>query len=364
MRISSVDTFPIVLPLVKPIKMSHITIERSENVLVRITTDTGIVGWGEGVEATDITGDEQTRILGSLEFLGPRLVGMDPLRRTELWHRMRSMIVGNETGISAIDMALHDIAGKAYGVSASQLIGGPVRDVVPALTMVGSGNPAADGETAAAKFAAGFRWFKLKLGIADPDTELETVHNVLEAVGPDSVVCGDANQGWTEQESIRFLGRLAGLPIRFIEQPVPKGDHASMMRVAAASPVPICADQSVDTFADIVLYGASAVAGVSLKAIKQGGITGLMRGAALCDTVGLSINLAGKIAGSSVAAAADVLSASAMHAVDYGCSPGNQGIAEDVTESPLEIAEGVVEVPTSPGLGIEVDETKVQKLAP
>ena len=359
MKITAVDAIPISVPLIKPIVMSHITIPQSDNVLVRIETDEGVVGWGEGVEATDLTGETQQSIKAGIEFLGPQIIGKDPLRRTELWWAMNKMMYANETALGAIDMALYDIAGKVHGVPVYELIGGKMRDKVPALTMVGSGKPEVDIAAAVDKHAAGFKWFKVKLGIGDIADEVQTVKGVRAELPPDVVVCGDANQGWSEPEAIRFLKALEGEDVAFIEQPIPQGDNAAMIRVAQASPIPICADQSIHSISDIMAFGRTGVAGVSLKLVKLGGITGVMRGAALCDALGLDINLAGKIAESSVAAAANVHCAAAMRAINFGCSPANQGLAEDVTSNPLPVVDGYFDVPTGPGLGVDPDLVEV-----
>ncbi len=356
MLIASVEAIPIRVPLTKPIVMSHITIHHSDNVLAKVTTDDGIVGWGEGVEATDLTGETQQSIAAAIEFLGKRVVGKDPLARTELWHEMASAMYGNETAAGAIDIALHDIAGKALDVPVVQLLGGAVRHEVPALTMVGSGVPDNDIATARAKYDNGYRWFKVKLGIGDPAEELKTMTGIRAELPDDVVLCGDANQGWSEPEAIRFLRELEGHGVAFIEQPIQQGDISAMVRVAHASPVPICADQSVHSLDDILSFGRTGVAGVSLKLVKLGGITGVMRGAVLCETLGLSINLAGKIAESSVATAANIHCAAAMKSVAFGVSPGNQGISGDVTTKSLAAENGRYTLPTGAGLGIDVDD--------
>jgi L-alanine-DL-glutamate epimerase-like enolase superfamily enzyme len=357
MRITAVDTFPVALPLSKPIQMSHVTIAQSNNVLVKITTDEGIVGWGEGVEAMDVTGENQGRIRAALEYFGALLIGADPLKRNDLWIRLRRSVAGNTTAIGAIDIALHDIAGKAYGVPVAELIGGAGRARIPALTLMGSGDPDQDLATYEAKYATGFRWFKV--GIGDPDDEVKTI-TALSASAPDTVICGDANGAWSEQESLHFLRAIDGLRVRFIEQPTLNRD--ALIRLSTSSPIPLCADESARSLEDLVAIGRTAIAGVSLKLIKHGGITGVMRGATLCDTLGLAINLAGKIAESSIAAAANVHCAAAMSDVAFGCSPANQTLAADVTADPLEVVEGYYSVPTGPGLGIEVDESLVAAL--
>jgi muconate cycloisomerase len=355
MKITSVEAVPVTVPLVKPIVMAHITVHQSDNVLVRVTTDEGVVGWGEGVEAIDLTGETQQSITAAVELLGPRLVGEDPMRRSALWAAMSRMVYANETAIGAIDMALHDIAGKILDVPVAELLGGVARRTVPALTMVGSGVPDADVAACRAKYDDGYRWFKLKLGIGEIHDEITTVKRVRAELPPDAVVSGDANQAWTEPQAIRFLQALDGLDVRFIEQPIAQGDHAAMLRVTHASPIPICVDQSVHSLTDVATFWRTGVAGVSLKLVKLGGITGVMRGAALCDALGLAINVAGKIAESSVAAAANLHCAAAMTAIDFGCSPGNQGLSGDVTTRPLRIIDGHYELPTAPGLGIDVD---------
>jgi L-alanine-DL-glutamate epimerase-like enolase superfamily enzyme len=360
MRITSIETFPIALPLTKPVKMSHVTIDVSHNVLVKVTTDSGIVGWGEGVPAMDVTGENQGRILASIEDLGSRILGRDPLAPGEVWADLRRTVYGNTTGIGALDIALHDIAGKALGVPVAELIGGVSRSRIPALTLVGSGDPAADLEAFEERYRAGYRWFKLKLGIGDLDHEAQTLVS-MAAAHDDAVVCGDTNGGWTEEESARFLAAVVGSPVRFVEQPTMNTD--ALVRLAEGSSVAICADESARTLDDVAALGKTAVAGVSLKLIKHAGITGVMRGAALCDQVGLEINLAGKIAESAIAATANLHAAAAMSDTGFGCSPGNQTVAADVCTAPPKVVDGFYAVPTAPGLGIEVDEDRVRSLA-
>jgi muconate cycloisomerase len=347
------------VPLEKPMQMSHVILRATGNVLVRLESDTGHVGWGEGVEAMDVTGENQARITASIEAFRPRLIGEDPRRRTAIWSNLSSSAYGNSTAIGAVDIALHDLVGQAFGVPVVDLIGGVVRHEVPALTLLGSGNTDVDVATFQDRYRSGFRWFKLKLGIGAPEAEAETLRRIAGHAG-DVVACGDANAAWSEAQSARFLRMVDDLPVRFIEQPT--RDHAAMARLSAKSPVAICADEGCRSLAELPLIASSGLAGVSLKLIKHGGITGVMRGAAICDNLGLSINLAGKVAETSIAAAANVHCAAAMADTYFGCSPGNQGISADVTPEPMLPVEGIYEVPTKPGLGIEVDEEMVRAL--
>ena len=139
-------------------------------------------------------------------------------------------------------------------------------------------------------------------------------------------------------------------------------DHGRLIRLAASVPVKHCADESAGSLQAVIGFVGTPVGGVSLKLIKHGGMTGVMRGAAICATAGLGVNLAGKVIESSVSAAANLHCAAAMDQVDFGCSPANQGVIQDVTESPITVTNGHFDVPTGPGLGIEVDEGMVRRL--
>jgi muconate cycloisomerase len=362
MRIQSIDVHPITMTLRNPIPMASGVIGSTGNVLVRLVTDEGLAGWGEGVEAPALTHKRQEDIVADLDALTPLLIGADPTQRTALWNMMIGAKPEASTAIGAIDIALHDLTGRALGVPAHQLLGGLVRDVVPALTLVGSGDPSADADRLADRHDDGYRWFKIKLGMADAASELATLAKAAETVGDDGVVCGDVNEAWDEETAAGFLGQVDGERVRFIEQPVSRDDRDALLRLAAGSPVALCADESAGSLASVAGFAATAMGGVSLKLIKHGGMTGVMRGAAICAASGLSVNLAGKVIESSISAAANLHCAAAMDRIDYGCSPANQDVAQDVTESPVTVIQGSFAVPTGPGLGIEVDDDMVRSL--
>ena len=363
MRIEKIQVYPITMTLAAPIPMSSGVIEKTGNVLVKLVSNDGLVGWGEGVEAPALTHQHQADIVSDLEALATLVVGSDPRRRTELWARLFVARPAAATAIGAIDIAVHDLVGKSLGVPIHELIGGLVRNRIPALTLVGSGDASADAEKLAEKHESGFRWFKIKLGMAHPEVEMGTLAKASELVGDDGVVCGDVNEGWDEARANSFLSQLDGERVRFIEQPVPRSDQDALLRVAAASPVKVCADESAGSLEAVLGFVGTPIGGVSLKLIKHGGVTGVMRGAAICATGGLAVNLAGKVVESSISAAANLHCAASMDRIDFGCSPANQGVILDVSQSPIVLERGEFAVPNGPGLGVEVDEHLVRRLA-
>ena len=364
MPIVSMDVFPIELTLSEPVPMSSGVITSTGNVVIRLTDHEGVVGWGEGVEAPALTGQRQADIVADLEHLRPLVVGSDPTRITETWARARRALPLGTTAVGAVDIALHDLAARRLGVPVHRLLGGAIRDEVPALALVGSGQADADAETLEKRRSEGFTWFKVKLGMGTREGEWRTLELAGDLAGSDGVVCGDANEAWDEEEAIRFLDGVGDRDIRFVEQPVSRHDLAALTRVAERSPVPICADESAGTLESVLGLAGTAVSGVSLKLIKHGGITGVMRGAGICATAGLEVNLAGKVIESSISSAANLHCAAAMEAIRYGCSPANRGVVIDVAEDPIAVTDGVFEVPSGPGLGLEVEEGTLRRLAP
>ena len=361
MPIVAMEVFPIELTLKEPVPMSNGVITSTGNVVVRLMDEDGVAGWGEGVEAPALTGQRQADLVADLERLRPLVVGSDPTRITETWARARRLLPSGTTALAAIDIALHDLAARALGVPVHQMLGGAIRDRIPALVLVGSGRAEADAEKLEKRRAEGFGWFKIKLGMGSAETEWATLRRARDLVDADGVVCGDANEAWDEQEAIRFLDGVGDYAVRFVVQPISRHDGAALLRVAVRSPVAICADESAGTLESVLGFAGSAVSGVSLKLIKHGGITGVMRGAAICATGGLEVNLAGKVVESSISAAANLHCAAAMEKVDFGCSPANQDVVLDVTENPVTVSEGTFAVPVGPGLG--VDEAILRRLA-
>jgi muconate cycloisomerase len=185
---------------------------------------------------------------------------------------------------------------------------------------------------------------------------------MLKASGEGCLVSADANQGFTVEEAVRFTAAVGDAGLDFFEQPVRAHDLAGMARVAAASRVPIGADEGIHSLDDIERHHAhKAAAGVSLKAIKLGGLRALLDACRLCDRLGMKVNISCKTGESSVASAAALHLAAVVPNLVWGLTLTNSGLAEDVTADPLSIERGHVEVPGGLGLGIEVDERRVRR---
>ena len=360
--IRRVDAIPVALPLTKPMKMAGVTIAHAHNLLVRLETRDGTVGWGEAASAPTMTGDT----LGSLtaavrDHLGPLLIDRDAWMRLALCRALKSALLGNTGAHSAVEMALVDLAGHAAGLPAIDTMGGAQRMQVAPMWLLGNPTPDEDIAEAQAKLRQGFKFFKLKIAVKPLADEIAGTLAVRAALGPDVPLCADANCGLTLADARRYAERTREADLEFLEQPLAHDDLAGFAALARAAPVPIGADEGIHSIADVEAHARCGAGGVSLKLIKLGGMTAALEAAMLCGRLGLRVNVAAKIAESSIASAAAVHLACAVPTVDWGVSLTHFYLAEDLVRRPLPMGDGGVSLPLGPGLGIAVDENAVAR---
>jgi muconate cycloisomerase len=281
---------------------------------------------------------------------------------------MDERMYANSGAKAAIEMALHDLVGRAARRPLHALFGGKQRSRIPVLAVVGSTDEAADLREAEARWSAGYRAFKIKVGLGAPEADAARTRAIcamLNRRGEGCLISADANQGFGVDEALRYVAALGECGLDFFEQPVAAHDLDGMARIAAASRVPIGADEGIHSLDDIRRHHArKAAAGVSLKAIKLGGLRPMLEACRLCDSLGLKFNISCKTGESSVASAAALHVAAVVTELAWGLTVTSQGLAEDVACEPLPVERGHVVVPDRPGLGVEVDERRVRRGQP
>jgi muconate cycloisomerase len=361
MSIKRITPIAISLPLSKPIKMAGIEIARADNVLVRLSTASGVVGWGEAASAPSMTGETVESMMAAIRYLMPYLEGapLDDIAGATL--RMDRALYGNSAAKAAIEIALHDALGKMLGKPVYELLGGARRETrIPMLRMIAASDAAADIAEAKRCLDEGYIAFKIKVGTGDARRDAQRTRQVCATLGRDVLISADANQGWSVDEAIEYVRALEGAGLDFFEQPVMGHDLAGMARVAAASSIAIGFDEGLHQLEDVRRHHvAHAGAGASLKTIKLGGLRPVCEAAALCASLGMKVNLAGKIAESGIATAAVLHLAAAVPTLEWGVSLTSPYLAEDVLAKPLAFSHGHALVPQGAGLGIEVDEDRV-----
>ena len=363
MRIQRVQAIAISLPMIKPVKMSFEEVRNAENVLARIETSDGIIGWGEAASAPTMTGETPGSMVAAIRYLADKLEGLPAADIAAAMYRAGQYLYGNNSAKAAIEMALWDALGQAKGKPVYELLGGAKRLRVPALRLIGTGSTEGDIAETQKRLAEGYVAIKIKVGVASPEADAERSRAICATVKDDKVlICTDANQAWTPDEAIRFVRGIADTRIEFFEQPVAGHDVAGMARVAAASRVKIGVDEGLHSMDDLQHHhDMKAAQGCSLKTIKLGGMRPVYDAALLCEKLGMKVNLACKIAEAGVASAGLMHLAAAIPAVDWGVSLSSPYLTDDIVAEPIALAGGWLNVPTGPGLGIRVDEAKVRR---
>ena len=363
MHIKRIQAIAISLPMIKPVKMSFEEVRNAENVLARIETSDGIIGWGEAASAPTMTGETPGSMVAAIRYLADKLEGLPADDIGAAMHRAGQYLYGNNSAKAAIEMALWDALGQAKGKPVYELLGGAKRLRVPALRLIGTGSTDGDIAETQKRLADGYVAIKIKVGVASPEADAERARAICATVKDDKVlICTDANQAWTPDEAIRFVRGIADTRIEFFEQPVAGHDVAGMARVAAASRVKIGVDEGLHSMDDLQQHhDMKAAQGCSLKTIKLGGMRPVYDAALLCEKLGMQVNLACKIAEAGIASAGLMHLAAAIPAVDWGVSLSSPYLADDIVAEPIALAGGWLNVPTGPGLGIRVDEAKVRR---
>jgi len=364
LMISRVEAIPVALPLEKPVVMAGERIERAYNLLVRVIADNGMTGWGEAASAPLMTGDVLPGMVAAVQnYLAPLVTGRDAMCRAELAKRCADAMLHNTGAKCALDMAVNDLVGNYLGVSLADLFGGPAREVLQPMYLLG--NPRVEDDIAEAKrkLEEGWSFFKLKIGIKDPREEARAAVEIRRHLGDTVALCADANMGMSFANARLFAEQARDANLMFMEQPLKSEDIDGMIALARVSPIPLNGDESLDSVASIVaLHRSGAIQGANIKIIKMGGVAQTVHAMSICGTLGLSINLAAKVAESSVAAAAIVQLGCIAPNLDWGLNITNHYLAEDVTDHPVRIVRGSVVRPRSPGLGVTVNEAKVNRL--
>ena len=359
LTVRRIDAIPVALPLKAPMKMAGITIRRAENLLVRVESTSGHVGWGEAPSAPTMTGDTLGGLVAAVrDHLAPLLIGKDADR--DHGAELRRSLVGNTGAHSALEMALLDLAGRVSGRRLIDIVARPARRAVAPMWLLGNATPEQDIAEAHERTAEGYDFFKLKIGVKPLAAEIAAAHAIRKAL-PEATLCADANCGLTVAAARRYLERTRDAGLAFVEQPLAADDLAGLKVLARDAKTPIGMDETIQSLADIEAVRRAGAQGVSLKLIKLGGFRQAVIAGKLCRRLGMKINVAAKIAESSIGTAAAVHLACAVPNVDWGVSLTHFYLAEDVVKAPLRLHEGAVALPDGPGLGIEVDEAAVAR---
>ena len=354
MKITAIEIGKIAIPLKTPFITALRRVDVAEDLVVKVYTDDGHVGYGNAPATVVITGDSHQSVAGAVrEVIGPKLIGMDIDDRDLILETIQGAMVHNTSAKAALDIAVHDLFGQRYGMPLYRFFGGRRQRIASDLTI--SVNPpdlmAADAVKAV---QAGYHHLKLKVGI-DSTVDFERVAAIRKAVGKDIAIRLDANQGWKPKEAIRLIRAMedADLAIELIEQPVSAVDFEGLKQVTDHVDTPIMADESAFSPTDVFrLLSMRACDLINIKLMKCGGLTSALKIAALAEISGMECMI-GCMLEAKVSVNAAVHLACAKKVITRVDLDGPVLCSEDPIDGGAVFNEKEITVSDAPGLGIK-----------
>jgi L-alanine-DL-glutamate epimerase-like enolase superfamily enzyme len=362
MKIVSVEVFPVALPLKKPFSIALGTTTHTFHSIVRITTDEGIFGFGEGATWHVVYGYDQHALNWAVErHLAPAIAGMDPFDIERILLTMDRALPGNLMAKAGVEIACQDIRGKALGVPLYRLLGGVLTEPVETIEVVDIVPP---GE--AVRMAEGFaqdgcRFIKIKVGL-NATEDIERVRVVRETVGPDVCLRVDGNQGYDRAAAARVCRAFEPFNLQWIEQPLPYWDIEGLAALARELATPIAVDESMYGVHDVYRVAQAHAADViNIKVSKCGGITNSLKIANAAQAMGLPCFLGGCIE-TGLGSTAAIHFAACCPNLHAGIEMhGSMPFKEDILSEPLIPDRGTLALPTGAGLGVDVQPDKLAR---
>lgn len=327
-RVERVSVERLDLPLREPFEIALGTQREAHNVLVRVETDDGVVGHGEGSPLPPVTGETREAALATARAAGEVVEGEPVADYRRLTGELRSTFPGMVSALFAVETALLDAHCRERDLALSELFGNAPHPVTTDLT-IPILPPAQAADRARDAVDDGFCHLKLKTG-TEVETDVERVVAVREAA-PGTELKVDANQGWTPAETIRFAREVAdrGVDLALVEQPVAAADVRGLARVREGVEVPVAADEAVFTPADAVRVVRAEAADVINVKLGKSGPVAAAEIAAIARAANCEL-MVGCMLESAVGIHASAHVVAGLGDFDYVDLDGNLLLAEDV----------------------------------
>jgi len=358
MKISRIDIYRLNVPFYHPLKVALGEISGAENIAIKITTESGLEGWGEASPCCYITGDTQATNYQTAQQLAGLAKGKDALAIEARMTDINRFTVGEPSIRSAFDMAFYDIAAKAAGMPLYQFLGGEKRPIRTDLTIGIQETVAQTVARAQSILEAGFDAIKLKVGRPGLE-DVPHVAAVRELVGSDIAIKMDSNQGWDYPTAVANIHAMKSLNLQYAEQPLAVWDIDNLARLRNTVELPICADESVFDHHDALrLIKADAADYLNIKLGKAGGIHTGLKINAIAEAAGCKCMIGcfgesrlGLSAAAHVALARpNIVFLDLDSAYDFKSDPVIGGMTYDAEQG------GVIHVTDEPGHGARFDE--------
>ena len=365
-RIERIETFLVDLPTIRPHRLSMTVMSGQTLMIVRLYSSDGMVGLGEGTTIGGLAyGAEspESMKLTIDKYIAPLLLGENPDNINALMARVGKSVFDNHFAKCAVETSLFDRLGKSRGMSISSLFGGRLQERLPVAWTLASGDTATDIAEAENMLARRrHNIFKLKIGRNAVKADIAHVAAIKRALGDHAAVRVDVNQAWSESVAGPAIKALEDAGVELVEQPIALSNRKGMARLAAKANVAIMADEPLhgpETAFDFASAGAADV--FAIKIMQSGGLYAAARVAAIADAAGVGL-YGGTMLEGAVGTIAAAHLFSTFPQLEWGTELfGPLLLTEEILTEPLDYSEFSLKVPDGPGLGIALDEARLNR---
>lgn len=362
MKIAAVEALAYSIPYRNPLHFASGAVHQADHVLVKITTDDGVLGWADAPPRPYTYGETQKSIVAIVEdVFAPALIGLSIFDR-EKAAAVMARTIHNECAKGAVDIAMWDCIGKSLGQPVSRLLGG-FTDRMRVSHMLGF-KPAPELLELALRFREqyGITTFKLKTGRHPLSLDIEAARVLREGLGPGVEIYLDANRGWSANQAAEVLRQTADLGLTFLEEPDNAREVLGRRRLVDQSPIPITADESAPNMGEAareILTG-----GANMLAVKTArtGFTESAKIVGFAEAAGVDVYVGNQIDTQVGTVASVVFGAAFGHTAKRAGELSNYlDMTDDLLAEPLQIVDGAIRVPQVPGVGTQIDPEKLAK---
>lgn len=350
MKIRAVEYFRLDMPLAIPYTIAYETVAKASNIILKLTTDKGITGWGCAAPDLEVTGETPEDVINNLEtIIIPLLLDQSPFQIARFTHQLKEMCPKSSSSIAMVDIALYDLLARKAKLPLYQLLGG-YRKEIPTSITIGILPLKETIEQAKYYLKKGFTIIKLKGGLNLP-ADVEKIMMLREKHGHEFLLRYDANQGYTVEESIEFVNKTKSANIEILEQPTKQKKEEQLGEVTQNIDVPVMADESIKTLKDSFRLASNGLIDmVNIKIMKVGGILESNHINSVAKAAGMEV-MVGCIDECALGISAGLHFALSKPNIEYADLDGHLDLLEDPFNDLFDLRNGILYPSNYYGLG-------------
>jgi L-alanine-DL-glutamate epimerase-like enolase superfamily enzyme len=350
MKIRAIEYFRLDMPLKYPYTIAYEEVKKTTNIILKLVTDKGLTGWGCAVPDLEVTGETAENVIDNIETVITELLeNKFPFQIANLQHNLKKRLPGAPATRAMVDIALYDLLSRQAKLPLYQLLGGYRHSIATSIT-IGILPLGETLEQAEKYIKEGFSILKIKGGL-NTSEDIEKVLKLRENLGNDFTLRFDANQGYSLEESLKFINKSKKAKIEIFEQPTCRKKDGRMGEVTQNVDIPVMADESIKTLKDAFRLASNGIIDmVNIKLMKMGGILESQHINSVAKAAGMEV-MVGCLDECSLGISAGLHFALSRPNIEYADLDGHLDLVNDPFSGLFHLKKGVLYPSDSPGIG-------------